>query len=139
MPQMKLLDGIPTVHVGRPEEDRHGLRTYPMLVTRPDGSWLAIGHARKHRRWSLPEVDFKPVVSVEVRIAVERTVACLVTEADRLADAEWSDTQRLTALDFDAKRLEDEEERIKNERTAIEETRKIINNRIAMRWNTGET
>jgi hypothetical protein len=131
---MKLIDGLPTVHIGRPDEDRHGLRTYPMLVTRPDGSWLAIGHARKHRRWPLPEVDFRPAVSVEIRMAVERTVAVLVGEADRLADSERADADRLTALDFDAQRLDAEEERIRQERHVIDTTRQAIHDRVASRW-----
>ncbi len=134
MPQMKLLDGIPTVRVGRPEEDRHGLRTYPMLVTRPDGSWLAIGHARKHRRWPLPEVDFRPVVSVEIRVAVERTVALLVAEADRLVDAERQDAETLQALDAEAEQLCRQEAQIRERRAVLQQKREAMQKIVQKRW-----
>lgn len=134
MPHMKLIDGLPTVHVGRPEEDRHGLRTYPVLVVRQDGMWLAIGYAKQHRRWPLPEVDCGPVPSVEVRVALERTVQILIGDANRLVEADQNDAETIRALDAQADRLEKQAKKIRLDLEVIGQKREAVQSVGASRW-----
>lgn len=134
MPKMQLIDGLPIVHVGKPDEDRHGLRVYPVAVVRQDGAWLAIGYAKHHRRWPVPDLDCGPVPSVEVRIALERTVAILVGDANRLIDDEAQDLEALRAIAAEVDRIDRQAEKIRTMRDAAEARRSVISDRMAARW-----
>lgn len=134
MPHMKLIDGLPTVHVGQPEEDRHGLRTYPVIVTRQDGLWLSIGYAKHHRRWPMPTLDCAPVPSVEARLALERTVHILISDANRLVEADQHDAEAIRTLDALTDRLAKQAEKIRLDLEALKQKRTAIHSAGASRW-----
>lgn len=134
MPYMTLIGGAPKVRVGRPEEDRHGLRTYPVLVERHDGQWLAIGYAQHHRRWPAPKVDCGPLPGPEVRVALDRTVAILVNDANRLVDADQQDVETLNALDAETERLDRQEAQIRQQREVLRQKREAVRQLVEQRW-----
>jgi len=108
MPRMKLIGGTdasPEVAIGRPETDRHGLSTFPVVVALPDRD-LVWGTARMHWRWSVPEVSID-CPTVTVRLAVERTVAALMAQCVAAMKADQADAEtrcRLQAQNDDAER-----------------------------------
>jgi hypothetical protein len=134
MPHMKLIGGTdasPTVHVGRPEIDKHGLATHPVAVITPDGRTLAIGHTRKHRRWTLPETTLSEIPTVEARIAVERTVVALMAQCESLMQQEIREDMQRQKLQWE---ILDAEARIAKANALIAVNREMLSMLQGAAW-----